>query len=162
VLATPCTNTEVTLAPETLALARAAVLCLVNRERAQHGELPLQANGALERAAEAHCADMLAQDYFAHLTPSGETPVDRIRASGYIPGPAFGYVIGENLAWGTYGLSTPQAIVSAWLASPEHLANILEARYTETGIGLAGAVPSSLGAGAPGGTYAQEFGDLVS
>jgi uncharacterized protein YkwD len=161
VLATPCTNTEVTLDPETLALARAAVLCLVNRERAQHGERPLRANTALERAAESHCADMIAQDYFAHLTPSGETPVARVRASGYIPGPAFGYVIGENLAWGTYGLSTPQAIVSAWLASPEHLANILEARYTETGIGLLAAVPSSLGAGAPGGTYAQEFGVLI-
>lgn len=160
-LATPCTNTEITPTPENIQLARAAVLCLVNRERAQNGESPLRTNAALERAAEAHCQEMIADDYFAHVTPSGETPVDRIRATGYIPGPPFGYVIGENLAWGTYGLSTPQAIVAAWIASPGHLANILEAKYAETGIGIAAAVPSALGGGAPGATYGQEFGVIV-
>ena len=68
-------------------------------------------------------------------------------------------MLGENLAWGTYELGTPKAIVAAWIASPPHLANILEARYTETGIGITPAVPSSsLGEGAPGATYAQEFG----
>ena len=45
-------------------------------------------------------------------------------------------MIGENLAWGTLQLSTPQAIVAAWIASPGHLANILEAQYRETGIGV--------------------------
>ena len=70
-------------------------------------------------------------------------------------------MIGENLAWGTYTLSTPQAIVEAWVASPGHLANILEARYTETGIGVDPAVPQSLGEGDPGATYAQEFGVIV-
>jgi uncharacterized protein YkwD len=161
VLATPCTNTEITPAPDNLALASAAVLCLVNHERAQNGESPLRSSARLEHAAEAHCADMIANDYFAHDSPGGETPVDRIRATGYLPGPPFGYVIGENLAWGTYGLSTPQAIVSAWVASPGHLANILEARYTETGIGIAATVPSSLGGGAPGATYGQEFGAIL-
>jgi uncharacterized protein YkwD len=87
--------------------------------------------------------------------------VDRIRATGYIPGPSFGYVIGENLAWGTLNLSTPQAIVSAWTASPGHLANILEARYKDTGIGIVAAVPPSLAGGEPGATYAQEFGVIL-
>lgn len=160
-LATPCANTE--LAPEAgdLALIGASVLCLVNRERAQHGESPLRLSSRLEEAAERHCGELIADDYFAHVSPSGETPVDRIRATGYIPGPSFGYVIGENLAWGTYGLATPQAIVAAWIASPGHLANILEAKYTETGIGISAAVPASLGNGAPGATYAQEFGVII-
>ncbi len=160
-LTAPCANTE--LAPEAanMALIRAAVLCLINRERAQHGESPLQLSSRLAEAAEGHCGELIAEDYFAHVSPSGETPVDRIRATGYIPGPSVGYVIGENLAWGTYGLATPQAIVSAWLASPGHLANILEAKYTETGIGIEAAVPASLAAGAPGATYAQEFGVIV-
>ncbi|HEY4451860.1 MAG TPA: CAP domain-containing protein [Solirubrobacteraceae bacterium] len=161
VLATPCVSTEITPSPEDLALVRAAVLCLVNHVRAQNGENPLALSARLEQAAEAHCAEMIAADYFAHIAPNGETPVDRIRATGYIPGPPFGYVIGENLAWGTYGLSTPQAIVSAWVASPEHLANILEAKYTETGIGIAAAVPSSLSGGSPGATYGQEFGVIL-
>jgi uncharacterized protein YkwD len=161
VLATPCQNTEVIPAGENLALVRAAVLCLVNRERAQNGESPLRLNASLEGAAESHCAEMIAEDYFAHVAPSGETPVERLRQAGYIPGPSFGYVIGENLAWGTYGLATPQSIVNAWIASPEHLANILDARYTETGIGVSAAVPASSGGGAPGATYGQEFGVIT-
>jgi uncharacterized protein YkwD len=161
VLATACQNTELTPEAENIALVRAAVLCLINRKRAENGELPLVPNAELEEAAEGHCAEMIADDYFAHVSPSGETPVDRIRDTGYIPSPSDGYVIGENLAWGTYQLSTPQSIVSAWIASPGHLANILEAQYRETGIGVTPAVPASLAAGAPGATYAQEFGVII-
>jgi uncharacterized protein YkwD len=161
VLATPCQNTELTPEAANIALVRAAVLCLINRKRAENNESPLKQSAELEQAAEGHCAELIADDYFAHVAPSGETPVDRIRDTGYIPSPSVGYVIGENLAWGTYQLSTPQSIVSAWIASPGHLANILEAQYTETGIGITPAVPSSLAAGAPGATYAQEFGVII-
>jgi uncharacterized protein YkwD len=161
VLATPCQNTEITPSTANVALARSAVLCLINRVRAEHGLEPLTVNSKLEAAAEGHCAELISDNYFAHVSPSGETPVDRIKATGYIPGPSVGYVIGENLAWGTYVLSTPQAIVSAWVASPGHLANILESQYRETGIGITPAVPQSLGEGNPGATYAQEFGVII-
>jgi len=160
-LATTCQNTELTPEPGNLDLARAAVLCLINQQRAENGVNPLEANGQLEQAAEGHCSEMIADDYFAHVSPSGETPVERIQGTGYIPGPSVGYVIGENLAWGTYSLATPQAIVAAWMASPGHRANILEAQYTETGIGITPAVPASDAAGAPGATYAQEFGVII-
>jgi uncharacterized protein YkwD len=161
VLAAPCQGTELMPQPENVALVRNAILCLINRIRAQHGELPLALSGPLEQAAEEHAGELVQQDYFAHVAPDGETPVDRARSAGYIANPSDGYVIGENLAWGTYGLATPTSIVSAWLASPGHLANILESQYRETGIGVLAAVPSSLAAGAPGATYAQEFGVLV-
>lgn len=161
VLATPCQNTGLTPTPENQAAIRGSVLCLINRVRAEHSLQPLAANPQLEAAAEGHCSELVADDYFAHVSPSGETPVDRIKATGYIPNSNVGYVIGENLAWGTYSLSTPQAIVEAWVASPGHLANILESRYTETGIGIVSAVPESLGEGNPGGTYAEEFGVIV-
>jgi uncharacterized protein YkwD len=161
VLAAPCANTEITPEAGNLRVVREAVLCLINRERAQNGDTPLKPNAQLEAAAEEHSEELIADDYFAHVSPSGETPVDRIRATGYIPNSSDGYVIGENLAWGTYNLSTPQAIVSAWIASPEHLANILETQYVETGIGVAPAVPVSLAEGAPGATYAQEFGVII-
>jgi uncharacterized protein YkwD len=161
VLATPCQNTELTPEAENISLARAAVLCLINRKRAENGESPLTTSPKLEQAAEGHCQELIADDYFAHVSPNGETPVDRIRTTGYIPGPEVGYVIGENLAWGTYQLSTPQSIVSAWIASPGHLANILEAQYRETGIGITPAVPTSLAPGAPGATYAQKFGVII-
>jgi uncharacterized protein YkwD len=72
-----------------------------------------------------------------------------------------GYVIGENLAWGTLSLATPQAIVSAWIASPPHLANILEGGYRDTGIAIAPAVPTALADGVAGATYGQEFGSII-
>jgi uncharacterized protein YkwD len=161
ILASTCQNTELTPEAGNIALVRASVLCLINRKRAENGELPLSTNPQLEEAAEAHCQELIADDYFAHVSPSGETPVDRIRDLGYIPNSDVGYVIGENLAWGTYQLSTPQSIVAAWIASPGHLANILETQYTETGIGITPAVPASLGDGAPGATYGQEFGVII-
>ena len=161
VLATSCENTGLTPEPGNLDLIRAAVLCLINRQRAQNGESPLRLSAGLQQAAEGHSNELVSSNYFAHVSPSGETPVDRIRETGYIPGPTVGYVIGENLAWGTYGLATPAAIVSAWIASPGHLANILEAQYSETGIGVTPAIPASFGNSAPGATYAQEFGVIV-
>jgi uncharacterized protein YkwD len=161
VLATPCQNTGLDPTSGNQATIRASVLCLINRVRAEHSLQPLTPSPQLEAAAEGHCTELVADDYFAHVSPSGETPVDRIKATGYIPNATVGYVIGENLAWGTYTLSTPQAIVEAWVASPGHLANILESRYTETGIGVTPAVPEALGEGNPGGTYAQEFGVIV-
>jgi uncharacterized protein YkwD len=161
VLATTCQNTETVPTAANVAQAQEAVLCLINHVRAEHDEAPLNPNPELERAAREHAAELVADDYFAHVSPSGETPVERIRDTGYIPGPSFGYVIGENLAWGTIGLATPSSIVNAWVASPGHLANILEGRYRDTGVGITPAVPPSLGEGEPGATYAQEFGVLI-
>jgi uncharacterized protein YkwD len=161
VLATPCQNTQLMPEPANLPLVRAAVLCLVNTERAQNGRPPLSTNPQLEAAAESHGKEMIQLDYFDHVAPSGLTPVDRIRSTGYIPNSEVGYVIGENLAWGTLSLATPQAIVNAWIASPEHLANILEGKYRDTGIDVEPEVPASLGEGAAGGLYTQEFGVIV-
>ena len=161
VLATPCSNTELNPSAENIVLIRTSVLCLINRVRAEHGLNPLAVSDRLQSAAESHCAELISANYFAHVAPDGETPVDRVRRTGYIPGPSVGYVIGENLAWGTYSLATPQSIVSAWIASPGHLANILEAQYRETGIGIVPAVPVSMGGGSPGASYAQEFGVII-
>jgi len=161
VLATPCPNTQLVPEPANLALVKAAVLCLVNTERAENGKDPLRANPQLEGAAESHGLEMLSANYFDHVSPSGETPLQRIQAAGYVPGPEAGYVIGENLAWGTYSLATPQAIVSAWIASPEHLANILEGKYRDTGIDVRSEEPAELAGGAPGALYTQEFGVIV-
>ncbi len=161
VLATPCEGTELMPSPADLELVRAAVLCLINRERADHLETPLTTSADLQRAAEAHSAEMVSQDFFQHVSPGGSTPVTRATSAGYIPSPLVGYVIGENLAWATLTLATPEAIVAAWMASPAHRANILEAEYRETGIGVAAETPARLGEGAPGATYTQEFGVII-
>jgi uncharacterized protein YkwD len=161
VLATPCQGTQATPEAANLAQVDATVLCLINQVRAQHGESPLAIDPRLQRAAEEHASELVADDYFAHVSPSGVSPVARIKADGYVPSPQDGYVIGENLAWGTLGLATPESIVQAWVASPGHLANILEGQYQQTGIAVVPAVPSSLASGQAGATYAQEFGVVL-
>lgn len=162
ILAAPCADAELLPNSENTSRVDGAVRCLINHERAEHRVLPLSSSPDLGRAAVEHVRELLARNYFAHVTPSGYTPADRIRATGYVSAAKDGWVLGENLAWGTYSLSTPAAVVAAWVASPGHLANILEPRYTETGIGVTPHVPSSLAGGKPGALYAEEFGVILN
>jgi len=161
VLSTPCRDAQLMPEAANLGLVRDAVFCLINQVRAQNGETPLAASEQLNRAAQGHSEEMISEDYFEHISPSGLTPVGRIRGTGYIPNSEVGYVIGENIGWATLSLATPEAIVGAWVASPEHLANILEAHYRETGVGVVAEVPALLSGGSAGATYSQEFGVLI-
>jgi uncharacterized protein YkwD len=160
-LAGPCQNTQLTPTPENLQAIREATFCLINQERARNNLLPLHLNQQLQQAAQTHTQQMISEDYFAHLSPAGKTPLQRVTATGYLPNAQVGYTIGENIAWGTLNLATPQAIVDAWIASPEHLANILESKYQDTGIGVEPTVPASLSEGQPGGIYSQTFGVII-
>lgn len=159
--ASACANVTITPEAGNLEAVREATLCLIDRERAAHGESPLRLNARLAHAAQGHSENMAQEGYFAHESPSGSTPLDRMRAAGYIPGPRFGYEVGENLAWGTLWLATPKAIVEAWMASPEHRANILDPHYRDTGLGIVPEVPTDLGEGQPGAIYTQDFGVLI-
>jgi uncharacterized protein YkwD len=152
-----CTDTQLTPTAANLEQIRAATLCLVNRERTAYGESALTPSAAIERAAQGHTESMAFGDYFNHLGPGGATPADRLRSAGYLTGTG-GYEVGENIAWGTLWLSSPRAIVAAWMASPEHRANILDARFRDTAIGASPHPPASLAHGQAGGIYTQDFG----
>jgi uncharacterized protein YkwD len=142
---------------------RGATLCLVNQERGDHGEAALQFNADLQQSAQAHTESMAFGDYFEHDGPGGDTPLSRMTAAGYIPsGGNVGYEIGENIGWGTLSLGTPRAIVAAWMASPGHRANILDAHFRDTAIGVSPHVPSSLSGGQSGGIYTQDFGVIIT
>jgi uncharacterized protein YkwD len=147
---------------EDIARIRAAVLCLINRERQAAGESPLQANPLLVTAAQGHSEEMSREDFFEHRGQRGATPLSRMRAAGYVYSPQIGYELGENLGWGTLGLSTPRAVVAAWMASAGHRENILDPRYRETGIGVSPNPPASLARGQPGAVYTQDFGVIIS
>lgn len=162
VLATPCQNTQLMPQAGNIEQVEQATLCLVDQERARDDELPLRLDAKLAQAAEGHCREMIDRDYFAHVAPDGETPLQRIEATGYIPNSRAGYTLGENIAWGTLSLATPSSIVAAWIASPEHLANILDDAYRETAVGVVAAAPASLAEGQAGAIYAQEFGVIES
>ncbi len=139
---------------------RAATLCLVNRERARHGEVPLHWNLSLVHAAQSHTESMAFGDYFAHIGRSGETPLARMRRSGYIHGSNVAFEVGENIGWGSLWLGTPRAIVAAWMASAGHRANILDRRFRDTGIGVSPHL-GRLAHGQSGGMYTQDFGAIV-
>ncbi len=122
-----CANSTLSPSQWDIRRIRVAVLCLVNRERSARGESPLAPNAQLEAAAQGHTESMAFGDYFEHIGPRGETPLSRMRAAGYLYGSWIGYEVGENIGWGTLWEGTPRAIVAAWMASPEHRANILDA-----------------------------------
>ncbi len=113
---------------------RRATLCLLNARRTEAGLRPLTSSRTLASAARAHSADMGERRFFAHDTPDGVEPADRIVAAGY---PRTDVSVGENLAWGEETAGTPAAIVEGWMESPGHRANILRREFREVGIGLA-------------------------
>jgi uncharacterized protein YkwD len=155
-----CANASLRPTATNLNLIRAATLCLVDRARAAHGERSLRLNWRLNRAAQTHTASMASNNYFQHFGPGGQTPVSRMRAAGYI-GRRVGYEVGENIAWGTLWDATPRVIVSAWMRSPGHRANILDRRYRDTGIGISPHPPASLAHGQAGAVYTQDFGVII-
>lgn len=152
------TCADASLMPTSSDLARiaAATLCLINQQRAAAGLPALRSNAALNTAASQHSLDMVAKDYFDHTSPSGSTMLSRLTAVGYIK-PKKTWSIGENIATATGSLATPAAIVTSWMDSPGHRANILNPSFRDTGIGAAGQAPKLLGTG-PGGTYTEDFG----
>jgi len=103
------------------------VVRLVNEQRANHGLKPLTENWELSRVARYKSQDMVDNRYFSHTSPTYGSPFQMIRAFGLSFRTA-----GENIA---YGQRTPQAVVTAWMNSSDHRANILNASYTQIGVG---------------------------
>ena len=155
-----CQAADVPVEASNVAASAATVECLVNRLRFAHGLQLLRADGGLAAAALRHADEMTQQHFFAHVSPDGSTITRRDLEAGYLTESDAGWVIGENLAWGTLGRSTPEAIVAAWEGSPEHLENMLDARYAQTGVAVVAATPLENEETA-GATYVQEFGSVV-
>lgn len=132
-----------------------ATVCLLNNARERNGLGRLRVNGRLSAASAAHSGDMVRKRYFSHTSRTGKNVVDRLTNFGYIAG-ATSWTVGENIAWGSGGRSTPRSIVSAWMHSPGHRQNILSRRFREIGIGVAFDTPA--GSYATGATYTTTFG----
>ncbi|MGW9171286.1 CAP domain-containing protein [Streptomyces decoyicus] len=106
----------------------AKVLQLVNKVRAEHGCGPLRRDARLAKAARLHSQDMSAHNYYAHSSPDGRDPKDRMEAQGYKDAHS------ENIdAWET----KPEGAFRAWMKSPGHRANILSCSSQATGVGVA-------------------------
>lgn len=104
------------------------LLLLTNAQRQQNGAAPLALNQKLTDAASKKAQDMFEYNYWAHNSPTGKTPWVFIKSSGY----QYVYA-GENLA---RGFSTAQDVVKAWMASPDHRANVLSSNYQDVGFAV--------------------------
>jgi uncharacterized protein YkwD len=71
---------------------------------------------------------MATYNYFSHTGRDGSTFTTRASRAGY------NYAIGENIAW---GYRTPDAVMTAWMNSSGHKANILNCKAKSIGVGLA-------------------------
>jgi uncharacterized protein YkwD len=109
----------------TLTSEESSLLSAMNQARIAHGLRPLHADARLERAARSHSSTMLRTGTFFHGAFTA-----RIRRAG-VRSPR----VGENLAWGVGALSRARAILSMWLASPGHRANLLRPGYRLVGVG---------------------------
>ncbi len=87
---------------------------------------PLQQVAALEAAARAHARDMAAQNYLGHEGSDRSMPGDRVTRAGYAWS-----TVAENVA---AGQTTAEAVVETWLQSAGHCANLMNPRYSETGV----------------------------
>lgn len=151
----PCPNANAVPTPATVHQAREAVLCLVNRQRARHGRRGLRASRSLNVAAGRHSHDMVRRRYFNHDSPGGRDVADRVRAAHWATGRS-ARRLGENIAWGSGSYGTPRCIVSTWMHSAGHRANILDRRFREFGAGVAAGAPVRWNG--PAGTYTMDFG----
>ncbi|OWZ24371.1 SCP-like extracellular protein [Phytophthora megakarya] len=93
------------------------MLELVNEQRAANGLSSLCMNTKLLESALRHSNDMAAQNYMAHNGSDGSTMEERITEAGFI-----WTAVGENVA---AGQETVSDVMTAWMNSPEHKANIL-------------------------------------
>jgi cysteine-rich secretory family protein len=106
----------------------ADVVRLTNEHRRAAHLSDVRPNATLDAAAARKLDDMAARQYFAHQNPEGKQPWDFMRAAGYRYRSA-----GENLA---KGFSDPSVLVNAWMNSPSHRANLVNAGYRDIGVAV--------------------------
>jgi uncharacterized protein YkwD len=118
-------------AQATMSALERAVVDLTNQAREQNGLPPLEANPVLVAMAQLQSNNMAQLNEMAHVLPGVAEPTlqSRAEAAGY------NYAwLGENIA---FNYSDATSVVTAWMNSPEHRANILNPNYTDIGVGFA-------------------------
>lgn len=128
----------------------AQVVSLVNQHRASKGLSQLSVSSSLTASSEWKSLHMAAYGYFAHDDPAppvARSAYQRAKDCGYA-----GSYWGENIAW---GYQTAQSVVNGWLGSAGHKANIENASFKTTGVGVAVNGSGQL-------IWTQNFGNDVS
>jgi uncharacterized protein YkwD len=137
------TRASTTVTATAISSMEQLVFTLTNTQRIAAGCPALVWNDTLAAVARAHSADMAANNYFDHNNQAGLTPAQRVLAAGY------SYTVtAENIA---AGQPTAQDVMTSWMNSAGHKANIVNCDLHELGVGFA--------TGGSYGTYwTQDFG----
>jgi uncharacterized protein YkwD len=108
-----------------------SIVDLVNQQRQQAGLAPLQVNSQLVKEAQIQSTDMAELGQMEHDLPGAALPTleDRVQYVGY----NYAY-LGENIA---FNYPDDNSVMTAWMSSAGHRANILDANFTEIGVGIA-------------------------
>jgi uncharacterized protein YkwD len=117
--------------------AEATLWQLLNGARTNNGVAPVQQHGTLVSLARWRSSDMLAKDYFSHTIAGCGCLVYAYYDQN---GVAYDWA-GENIGWNS-GLDdsySPVRVHEAFMASPGHRANVLDAGFTHGGVGAAAA-----------------------
>lgn len=102
-----------------------SILTLVNNVRTANGVAALVDDPALDKTARIKADDMALNNYRTHDRPDGESWT-MLFYREYSPN----VLVGENLA---ECQTSPEQIISEWVASPGHKATMLDARMTKFG-----------------------------
>jgi uncharacterized protein YkwD len=105
----------------------------VNREREKFRLQQLDWDDDAARVARSYSQRMAREGFFDHIDPDGNSVVERAERSRL----RRWSMIGENLFLCTGYEGYTRLAVTGWMKSPTHRQNILDRRWTATGIGVA-------------------------
>lgn len=153
-----CANADTVPTAANLAEIRAALICLHNEARKARNVALLSADARLTTAAQAHADDMVAQRYFAHDSPSGLDPFERMRHTGYI-GRGIVWNAGETIAWASGSLTTPRSVMNSWMRATSQRLTLVAPDFRDIGVGIALGAPVERDPNAsPAVTYTVDYG----
>jgi uncharacterized protein YkwD len=128
----PASSSPTTAAARTASAAGevATMAQLINQARRSAGLPALHTERLLGRAAGLKVGRIAACGQFTH-TPCGAPFTAAFKAAGWNRG-----TMGENIAFGSASLGSPQAILQSWLQSPGHRANLMSRSFRYQGLAV--------------------------
>jgi uncharacterized protein YkwD len=108
------------------------VLVDINAFRSAHRLPQLRLSPQLTDAARQHTQEMATDGYFAHESVDGSAFWKRLQRY-YASTPWSYWSVGENLLWSSPDVDAEHAL-QMWIASPEHLANLMNKNWREIGV----------------------------
>ncbi len=109
------------------------VLDLINVKRFENGKQPLAWVDAEANAARSHSSDMAANNYLSHADLAGVTMIGRAKEFHFNDW----NLLGENIGWISGKGDPALRVVESWMNSKGHRSNILNRKFSESGIGIA-------------------------